>query len=92
MIFPLSHLASLMGPIFLGTFGGYIYGLLFVQRQTGVFLLQYTRLKIFFFDALRLLVLMCIIGNVLLNDFWRSILIIMCFLIVFWIQLFFLKK
>ena len=87
MIFFSNYPCNACVDILFGIIVGYIYGLLFVQKQTGVFLLSYTKSKILIFDFLRIFILGCIIGYLLLNDLYGSILMMVCFLISFWIKL-----
>lgn len=86
------YLTNAWVSISIAMIAGYLYGLLFVERQAGVFLCKYSIANIYFFDFLRLVILIFIMGNILLNDLLRSILIVGCFLLVFWMKLLYLKK
>jgi hypothetical protein len=83
------YLDNLFIMVIFGMFAGYVYGLLFVKKQTEAFLLLSPKWKLFLFDFLRLFVFGCIIGYLLINDLYKSILMIICFLVVFWIKLLF---
>lgn len=92
MIFFYNYLPDTYVSISIAVISGYVYGLLFVERQTGAFLCKYPTSAIYFLDILRAVILVFIMANVLLNDLLRSILIVGCFLLVFWMKLLYLKK